>query len=346
MKRIFLEELKMYFADHPLGEKVENLPVRADKKFTEEVEPGDIRLFADVFPPRSGLFYKKHSSEMWIVIPLSDRSFTVPASNEEALVEDKVYQFWNEIALPDSIARRSYFETHLSDEEMSAIGAVLCHLRAGYPIPKNLPIAFGEPLTRPDDPRWEYFKAFRLKPSDFPVAQQTDEKPHSSKSSKTKRLSHVHPVGRTGRRPDARRIIIPWRIIRSLPQRLAAAGGENESPSFMLCCKEAPKKKREFSEEYMECNLAIPFCSLMPDCDPGVLTFKYDGALPSDWVVDGKAQVTIHERKTRKKIGSGRIDVAKHEIVIDDFSDLKSLAVPIKSAADLVIVIMAKGAQK
>ena len=325
MKRIFLEELKMYFADHPLGEKVAILPVRADKKFTEEVESGDIRLFADVFPPRSGLFYKKHPSGLWIVIPLSDRSFTVPASNEEALVGDNVYQFWNEILLPDSTARRSYFETHLSNEVLSAIGAVLCHLRAGYPIPKNLPIAFGEPLTRPDDPRLEYFKVFRLKLSDFLVAKQADE--------------NTHPARRGI-------IIIPWPIIRSLPQLQAAAGGENESPSFMLYSKEAPKKKCDYSEEYMECHLAMPFCSLMPNCNPGVLTFRYDGALPTEWLVDGTAPVTVHDRKTRKQIGSGHIDVAKREIFIDDFSGLETLTAPIKSAAELVIVIMAKGAQK
>ena len=321
MKNIFLEELKMYLADHPFGEKVENLPVRADKKFTEEVEPGDIRLFADVFPPRSGLFYKKHPSGLWIVIPLSDRSFTVPASNEEALVGDNVYQFWNEILLPDSTARRSYFETHLSDEELSAIGAVLCHFRAGDTLPEGLPVAFGEPMTKPDDPRLKYFKAFRLKLPDFIVDKQEKH----------------HPSGR---------IIIPWRIIRSLPPRLAAAGGENESPSFMLCCKEAPKKKSDYSEEYMECHLAMPFCSLMPDCNPRVLTFRYDGALPADWIVDGIAPVTVHDRKTRKQIGRGHIDVAKREIFIDDFSGLETLTAPIKSAAELVIVIMAKGAQK
>ena len=341
MERIFLEELKMYFADHPLGEKVANLPVRANKKFTEEVESGDIRLFADVFPPRSGLFYKKHPSGMWIVIPLSDRSFTVPASNEEALVGDNVYQFWNEILLPDSTARRSYFETHLSNKELSAIGAVLCHLRVGYPIPENLPIAFGEPITRPDDPRLEYFKVFHLKLSDFPAAKQ--ERPPCRRPSKPTRRTGNHRPGKF--RPGIR-ILIPRSVIGSLPQRLAAAGGKNESPSFMLCCKEAPKKKSDFCEEYMECHLAMPFCSLMPGCNPGVLAFRYDGALPAEWIVDGPAPVTVHDRKTRKQIGSGRIDVAKREIIIDDFSGLKTLTAPIKSAAELVIVIMAKGAQK
>ena len=308
MKRIFLEELDMYLADHPLGEKIEKLPpILADKKFTEEVEPGDIRLFADVFPPRSGLFYKKHPSGMWIVIPLSNRSFTVPASNEEALVGDNVYQFWNEILLPDSTARRSYFETQLSNKEMSAVGAVLCHLRAGYPIPKNLPIAFGEPITRSDDPRLKYFKAFRMKLSDFVV----DEQPEI--------------------------VDIPWNI---LPPAVAAAGGEMESPSFMLCCKE------NLNEEYVESHLAMPFCSLLPDYDPGVLTFKYDGVLPVAWNVGGIAPVTMHDRTSRRQIGSGHIDVAKHEIVIDDFSWLKSLTAPIKSAAELVIVIVAKRGKK
>lgn len=341
MKRIFLEELNMYHADHPIGEKTEKLPIRADRRFTEKVSPGDIRLFADVFPPRSGLFYKKHPSGMWIVIPLSSRSFTVPASNEEALVGDNVYQFWNEIALPDSIAKRSYFEVHLSNEELSAIGAVLCHLRAGYPIPKNLPIAFGEPITRLDDPRLKYFEVFRLKRSDFPADEQ---KRHRRKPSETTRSIDTR---RSVMRPSCgRRVIIPWRIIRSLPLLQAAAGGENESPSFVLCCKETPKKKSDFCEEYMECNLAVPFCSLMPDCNPGTLMFRYDGALPAEWIIDGTAQVTAHDRKTRKQIGTGHIDVAKHEIVIDNFSGLKSLTAPIKSAAELVIVIVAGGGEK
>ena len=221
MKRIFLEELKMYLADHPLGEEIEKLPpILADKKFIEEVTPGDIRLFADVFPPRSGLFYKKHPSGLWIVIPLPDRSFTVPASTEEALVGDKVYQFWNEILLPDSIARRSYFEAHLSNEELSAIGAVLCHLRAGYPIPKNLPIAFGEPITRPDDPRLDYFKVFRLKLSDFPAEKLSEGNGLGFKP--PRQQSRV-----SGRRHRPRRILSS--VLRRLPLLQAAAGGGNGS---------------------------------------------------------------------------------------------------------------------
>ena len=81
MSNMFLKELKAYLADHPEDEVVEKLPIRADARFPGKVKAGEIRLFADVYPPRSGLFYRRLPTGEWIVIPLSDRSFTIPASN-------------------------------------------------------------------------------------------------------------------------------------------------------------------------------------------------------------------------------------------------------------------------
>ena len=167
MKRIFMQELKAYLADHPDNVSIEQLPIRADKRFTDNVRPGEIRLFADVYPPRSGLFHKRLPDGDWLVIPLSEKSFTVPASNNEALVGDKVYQFWNELRLPDLFARRSYFEGRISEDESNAVGAVLRHLHFGEAMPKGLPVVFGEPIANQRDKRMLYFKKFLLTMDDF-----------------------------------------------------------------------------------------------------------------------------------------------------------------------------------
>ena len=45
MKRIFIQELKAYLADHPSDEVVEKLPIRADKRFIDNIRSGEIRLF-------------------------------------------------------------------------------------------------------------------------------------------------------------------------------------------------------------------------------------------------------------------------------------------------------------
>ena len=318
MNQIFLEELKMYLADHPIGEKIERLPIRADKRFHDNVEPGDLRLFADVFPPRSGLFYKRHPSGLWIVIPLSDRSFTVPASNEEALVGERVYQFWNELALPDRYAVRSYFMAHLPNVEMSAIGAVLCHLRVGEPMPKGLQVAFGGPITKPDDPRLEYFKAFRLRLSDFTPALNF----------------------------RVCRIQVPAKVVERLPKLKTAADVYSDSPVFVVCRKGAPGKRGTFSDDYRTCRLAIPFERFGAGLEPKVLTFKGLSDLPGEWnIVDG-AFVSIHEKKSRKQIGFGRFDLGGNKIVIDDFSGLETLSNPIESTSDIVLVVTTKPGDK
>ena len=309
MKRIFMQELNAYFADHPNDEIVEKMPIRVDKRFPNNVRPGEIRLFADVYPPRSGLFHKRLSDGDWLVIPLSEKSFTVPASNQEALVGDKVYQFWNELRLPDSYAKRSYLEGRLSDEESKAVGAVLRHLRLGEAMPKGLLVAFGEPITNVHDKRMPYFRKFMLTKDDF-----------------TPNLIWRVPS-------------IPEVVVKRLPMALAAADG-SDSPVFVVCRKGDPKKRGMFSDDYRTCRLAMPFSSFGAGQKPKVLKFKEVENIPLDWNVADMAFVSVHERTTRKQIGSGHFDIAKREIIIDDFSGLEALSSPVKSTADIVLVVV------
>ena len=309
MKKIFMREFNAYLADHPEDEAVENYPIRIDKKFSDAVQPGEIRLFADVCPPRSGLFYKCLSNGEWLVIPLSEPSFTVPASNQEALIGDNVYQFWNEIRLPDFLARRSYFEGRLTDEEIIAVRAVLLHLHIGVPMPKGLPVAFGEPVIKKNDKRLSYFRRFQLTQADFDLNL----------------IWRVQPISK--------------KITDGLPLALAAADG-SDSPVFIIYREGEPDRRGTFSEDYRTCRLAIPFASFGAGLKPKVLKFKEVGALPEDWNVTEGAFVSIHERTTRKQIGSGRIDLTKNEIVINDFTGSEKLATPVKSTADIVLVIV------
>ena len=309
MKRIFIQELKAYLADHPSDEVVEKLPIRADKRFTDNIRSGEIRLFADVYPPRSGLFYKRLPDGDWLVIPLSEMSFTVPASNQEALVGDKIYQFWNELRLPDFYARRSYLEGKISEEESNAVGAVLRHLRLGEAMPKGMPVAFGEPITNVRDKRRLYFKKFSLTKDDF-----------------TPYLIWRIPS-------------IPEIVVKRLPTALAAADG-SDSSVFVVCRKGDPMKRGTFSDDYMTCRLAMPFSSFGAGRKPKVLKFKEVDNIPEDWNVADMAFVSIYERATRKQIGSGHFDIAKGEIIIDDFAGLEALSSPVKSTADIVLVVV------
>lgn len=316
MSKMFLEELKAYRADHPEDEVVEKLPIRADARFLGKVKAGEIRLFADVYPPRSGLFYKQLPTGEWIVIPLSDRSFTVPASNQEVLLGDKVYQFWNEITLSAFCAQRSYLEGRLTAEELAAIDAVYEHLHIGVPIPRGLSVIFGKPMKRKNDSRLPYFHAFRLSHRDFTlnlIWRVTD---------------------------------MPKKVVSALPAAMAAAGGGDDAPVFIVCRKGLPERRGIYSDDYCECRLALPFTSFGGSVKPKVLKFREIGKLPEEWNVEDGAFVSIHERMTRKQIGTGRISLADNEILIDDFSGLNALSKPIESTAELVLVVTTPGKDK
>ena len=68
--------------------------------------------------------------------------------------------------------------------------------------------------------------------------------------------------------------------------------------------------------------------------------------MPEEWNVEDGAFVSIHERMTRKQIGTGRISLADKEILIDDFSGLDALSKPIESTAELVLVVTSPGKDK
>ena len=313
MKEVFLKELKLYLADHPERECVRKMPVRSGRWFPGKVKQGEIRLFADVYPPRSALFYKRQKDGRWIVIPLSDKSFTVPASNREALIVDRVYQFWNEIVLPASLAARSYLECVISVDEYKAVDAAYEHLSYGVPIPKGMPIAFGEPVLRKNDRRKRYFRRFQLKNHDFTY----------------------NPV------LNAPWIVsdLPRSVILALPGRLAAADQDNNTPVFIVNRKGSPKERGIYSDDYRECQFVFPFTSFGCGIKPKTLKFKNIEPLPEKWGVSEGAFVSIHERQTRRQIGTGRISLSKNEIIIDDFSGLESLSAPIRSTADIVLVV-------
>ena len=305
-KDVFAKEWALYRKEYPAKrEGVESLPkVRFGTIFDGGVKKGEVRLFADAVPPRMALVYEEDGPGSLQVIPVSE--FTVPANDTEALIGNKIYQFWNVVSLPRSLVARSWVVSILTEEESKEINVFYKYVIEGKKLPKKFCLQIGGASTGIDRTRLEYEREFVL----------SDE-------------SFDHKVR------DPVKIGIGsmvWRVFDEIVSNYAADDPESDRQSFIVCNK-----------DYLSCSLDKPFVSLRKDADPGVLVFSWAGRIPKEWHITRNTRVTLHDRKTRQQIGEGEIDVKKKEIVIDCFDGLESLESPVSKACDAVIVLSKNG---
>lgn len=302
-RQAFNAEWALYQSAHKAGEKLDVPMVRDEAQFDDHVAVGDIRLFADTNPPRSGLVFRSWDTSAWYVIPVS--VFSSPASDHEALVGNRVYQLWNATPVSVKDIVRSWVSERIDSDDLEKIGLLLESVQSGRRVPKELKGCLGEPISGLLDPRRDYEMEFLLSDESF-----------------------------ERRQPD---IIIPDWGFGNVSVALAAASRDVDQQSNIVY-REVDANSRD-GYPSKGCVLDRPFVSISPKRDPGTLAFSWEGTLPPDWNLDGEVRVTAHERLSRMQIGEGHLDLLAGEVVIDKFGSLDSLEHPIKNASDIVIVL-------
>ncbi|MBQ6245676.1 MAG: von Willebrand factor type A domain-containing protein, partial [Kiritimatiellae bacterium] len=96
---------------------------KADGKFDPEPKPGEIRVFADMKRPFVALVAESRGAAGWLIVPVSP--FTVPASEREMLVGERVFQLWNACTAAKSFVERSWVVDTLDEHDVADIrGAI------------------------------------------------------------------------------------------------------------------------------------------------------------------------------------------------------------------------------
>lgn len=302
-KTVFEKEWAIYRADRSVSVRGNQMrSVRFGTRFDGGVKTGEIRLFADSVPPRMALVLASEGPRDWMVVPISD--FTVPATSDEALVGNRVYQFWNAKSLPRALVSRSWIVSVLSREECDEVDQFYRAVNNGEPLPKGMRAQVGLDSTGVDLVRLEYEREFVLSEESFDYQVRDPVI-----------LTEINAVA-----------------MRQFSEDMAYAaddpGSTSQKQSCIIC-----------NSAYLSCELELPFVALRKDADPGVLVFSWKGTLPKEWKVGRRTRVTLHDRVTRRQIGEGRINLRKKEIVVDQFDGLEGLDNPVKRASDAVIVL-------
>lgn len=302
-KVVFEKEWSVYRANCTVSARgMQMRSVRFGTRFDGGVKVGEIRLFADSVPPRMALIVAPDGPRDWMVVPVSE--FTVPANSEEALVGNRVYQFWNAKPLPRALVSRSWIVSALSQEERDEVDQFYRAINDGEVLSKGMKMQVGPEPTGVDLVRLEYEREFVLSQESFDYLVRDP-------------------------------VVLPPDVIKTfdqVPMVVAYAAEDAESTSQRQSCIIC-------NSSYLSCELEFPFVALRKDADPGVLVFSWKGTLPKDWKVGRRTRVTLHDRVTRRQIGEGRINLRKKEIVVDQFDGLEGLDNPVKRASDAVIVL-------
>lgn len=164
-RTIFQKEWSIYRRDHQSVEVNSLQSVHFGTRFDGGVKKGEIRLFADSVPPRMALVHETEGVDSWQVVPVSE--FTVPANDCEALVGNRVYQFWNSKPLPKALVARSWIVAVLTDEERKEVDSFYRHAVDGEPLPKTLLPQLGQTASGIDATRLEYEREFVLTDESF-----------------------------------------------------------------------------------------------------------------------------------------------------------------------------------
>ena len=93
------------------------------------VKIGEIRIFADMAKPFVALVVEACGAAGYKIVPLSP--FTVPASEREMLVGERVLQLWNSCIAAKKLVERSWVVDAVSNEDIAEIKARLAKVEPG-----------------------------------------------------------------------------------------------------------------------------------------------------------------------------------------------------------------------
>lgn len=163
---VFLREWEMKCQDSGFSDQGSGGKQKAGGKWREmkltafdpDVKAGEIRVFADTARPVAGLVLADQNTDGWLVVPVSD--FTVPATEREILIGNRVYQLWNSFTASMEFIAKSWIVETLPDSDRKDIAAALLSVLCGEPLREDLAALVGLPITKTDDPRLMYEKEY------------------------------------------------------------------------------------------------------------------------------------------------------------------------------------------
>lgn len=279
----FIKEWELYKG----GESTPHNRFESERAGNFDFSPkaGELRLFAESNRPLVGLLYKR-LDDGWIVMPVSE--FSVPATEQEILIENRVYQLWNAFTASNGFALKSYLVDVVPDNDMKDICEAMLHVAAGDPLREDMKECMGLPITSIEDPRLDYEREFASGMA-FEEESQSIEMGHFT-------------------------IPESWlmaAIEEDAPYRLAAA--TSSESSFMLLLENASKDA--IRKTCIECELAFPFVSINPGDEPDTLVFR-PKSLPKGWNDKVDVPVQARNRKTLELVGEGVLEAATGEIAV------------------------------
>ena len=302
----FLKEWEIYNGDRN-GETSNSEPLTTGE-FDLPLKAGELRLFGESERPLVGLLYKKVESG-WIVLPTS--CFSVPATEQEIIIGNRVYQLWNLFSASDKFAEKSWLVDTVSDADRKDLCEALLHVMVGDPIREDLHDCMGVPISSIEDPRLVYEREFATG-----VMLQSIQ---SEESGNVK-------VGVLDLPLD----FFKRMVAEEVPYRLAAA--TDSDSSFMLVLD--GNSEEDIRKTCVECDLVTIFRSINPDDDPYVYVFKPKTGIKG---INGDVVVQARNRDTLEIVGDGVFEADSGEIVIKTTGKVKSA---IDKPEQLVLVMV------
>lgn len=307
---VFLKEWELRGCDEGSSRAVDRNQGKAD--FDSPLNAGDLRLFAQGANDLVGMLYKR-LDDGWIIVPISD--FTVPATEQEILIGERVYQLWNSFTASNEFAGQSWLVDTIPESDVKDLCEALLHVMVGDPMRADLTECMGLPITTIEDPRLEYERTFATG-----VMIQSIQ---SEESGNVK-------VGVLDLPLD----FFKRMVAEEVPYRLAAA--TDSDSSFMLVLD--GNSEEDIRKTCVECDLVTTFRSINPDDDPYVYVFKPKTGIKG---IKGDVVVQARNRDTLEIVGDGVFEADSDEIVIKTTGKVKSA---IDKPEQLVLVMVHKEA--
>lgn len=291
---VFLQEWAMSGASGDPRPVEKPVSMSRDEVFDSPVNAGEIRVFATGDRPLLGLVFKKWGADDWFVVPVSD--FTVPATEQEILLGDRVYQLWNAFSAPRGFVNRSWLVDTVEGRDLEDLGAAFAHMTTGEPVPEDLAACLGLEITALDDPRLDYERV-NMVALDFASFLKSEA------ATCQDLVSRLLPQWKW--REALERSECP-ELLRGLAA--ASSGGQN-SVIWMLEGRE--NSEEAFKEVCVECRFSTPFRSIDKMRDPYVLRFS--AQLPDSWKGEGRMEVFARNYATGETAGKGELDLSTGE---------------------------------
>ena len=128
--------------------------IGSSRPFDADVRTGEIRVFADFPSPVLGLVTDDLGDDGWLVVPISE--FSVPATDREILLGDRVYRLWDGFTAPRRTVERGWIVERVSFLDRDAVMRALRVVRSGDEMSDDLAECTAYPVLSTDDPRLEY----------------------------------------------------------------------------------------------------------------------------------------------------------------------------------------------